>query len=153
MRLTKKTQFGYENESCEITECSDKLGQLEDILEGHNIETLEELDGLLWYVKQIKDIEDELGIDLIILFKALKNGIYEKIKPNKKNRNPEPRFWSYEDLSFGYQWYSNEYEAIQNDTTIYEGHELGLLVSGELLRLEDYGKTWALTKEELGVIK
>ena len=42
-----------------------KLGQFENILEGHNIEKLEELDGLLWYIKRIKDIEKELGIDLI----------------------------------------------------------------------------------------
>ena len=42
-----------------------KLGQLEDILEGHNIEELDELDGLLWYIKRIKDIEKELGIDLM----------------------------------------------------------------------------------------
>lgn len=42
-----------------------KLGQLENILEGHNIEKLEELDGLLWYIKRIKDIEKELGIDLM----------------------------------------------------------------------------------------
>ena len=100
----------------------------------------------LW---ELENIEEELGIDLIILSKALKNGIYEKIEPSKRNKKPEPRFWSYEDLALGYQWYSNEYEAIQNDTTIYEGHEFGLLVSGELVRLEDYGKTWALTKEEL----
>ena len=98
---------------------------------------------------QLEDIEDKLGIDLVTLFKALKNGIYEKIQPNKKNRNPEPRFWSYEDLSLGYQFYSNEYEAIANDWTIYEGYDFVLIVSGESLRLKDYGKTWALTKEEL----
>ena len=38
---------------------------MENILEGHNIEKLEELDGLLWYIKRIKDIEKELGVDLM----------------------------------------------------------------------------------------
>lgn len=52
MRLTKKTNFGYENESCEITQCSDKLGQLEDA-------------------------EEELEIDLITLSKAIE-GIKNK---------------------------------------------------------------------------
>lgn len=54
MRLTIKTENNYDTETQLLTECVNKLGQLEDI-------------------------EEELGIDLITLFKALKNGIYGKI--------------------------------------------------------------------------
>ena len=58
-RLTKKKQDGsyvvINGEFYNVGEHIDKLGQLEDI-------------------------EKELGIDLITLFKALKNGIYCKIE-------------------------------------------------------------------------
>ena len=35
---------------------------------------------LLNKLGQLEDIEEELGIDLITLFKALKNGVYHKTK-------------------------------------------------------------------------
>ena len=74
---------------------------------------------------QLEDIEEELGIDLVTLFKALK-GIY--IKPNNiyvgspylcfaENENRELEF----QFKIGDTWY----------------------------KVKDYGKTWALTKEEL----
>lgn len=60
---------------------------------------------------QLEDIEEELGIDLITLFKALKDGY----------------------------WYKEDNEIIFEEP------------NGEGLRemLCGYGKTWALTKEEL----
>lgn len=64
---TKKaaqTSVNHEN----YVEMYNKLADLEDILEGHSIETLKEFDGLLWYAKQIKKIEDELGVDLVTFF-------------------------------------------------------------------------------------
>jgi hypothetical protein len=86
MRLTKKTKCGYENEYCEITECSDKLGQLEDILEKYGILDVNELESrleenvrdftYLGYgerkVKDYYDVEQELGIDLITFYKNYK---------------------------------------------------------------------------------
>lgn len=100
MRLTRKESNGYAGDCCQICECSDKLGQLEDI-------------------------EEELEIDLVTLFKALK-GIY--IKPNNiyvgspylcfaENENRELEF----QFKIVDTWY----------------------------KVKDYGKTWALTKEEL----
>ena len=76
---------------------------------------------LVQIVGQLEDIEEELGIDLITLFKALKNGVYEDIVDQK---------YKHFDLSY----------AIDNVFTIWLGrpHEL-----------KDYGKTWALTREEL----
>lgn len=53
------------------------------------------------------------------------------------------------ELSLGYHFYSNEYEAVAHDWTINEGYEFGLLCNGELLSMEDYGKYWALTEGEL----
>ena len=75
---------------------------------------------------QLEDIEEELGIDLDTLFKALKNGIWTKTKNDiskhltvaLKKRHRTKEYWLF------YRPYSHVY-------------------------LKDYGKTWALTKEEL----
>lgn len=72
---------------------------------------------------QLEDIEEELGIDLAILFKAfkaLKNGFYDE--------NEE------------YHHFSN---LFIDNIEIFDSYEK---VS---FNLKDYGKTWALTKEEL----
>ncbi len=106
MRLTKKNQnsYSYKTEGVyiESTECLNKLGQLEDI-------------------------EDELGIDLITLFKALKQGyIYYPINcPN--------------------DCYKYKIECL------YMKPRIHLYVADGVggCYMEDYGKTWALTKEEL----
>lgn len=114
-RLTEKNEFGdyvgsnLLDDEClcrelsfdemnEMTECFNKLGKLEDL-------------------------EEELGIDLVTLFKALKNGIWIYDDGN-------PYFTSRIKLS----WHL---DAIYCDT------------SDIYVLLKDYGKTWALTKEEL----
>ncbi len=106
MRLTKKNQnsYSYKTEGVyiESTECLNKLGQLEDI-------------------------EEELGIDLATLFKALKQGyIYYPINcPN--------------------DCYKYKIECL------YMKPRIHLYVTDGVggCYMEDYGKTWALTKEEL----
>lgn len=72
---------------------------------------------------QLEDIEEELGIDLVTLFKALKNGIY-----TKENLDNYP----YACL-------------LRNDMVLVLFDDV---YKHEYL-LKDYGKTWALTKEEL----
>ena len=121
-RLTKKAQFvrnlitGKEikyisNESDQM--CVDKLGALEDI-------------------------EEELGIDLITLFKALRNGI-----------------WTNQE-----QWYGDEKQGkirFFQVRLLLEENAIGCIHNSmwkgkEVIRtlyFNDYGKTWALTKEEL----
>ena len=79
---------------------------------------------------QLEDIEEELGIDLVTLFKALKNGFYYKGK-EKKCRS------CYVSACFGSIELKNagiRYSTISNQKYFY---------------FNDYGKTWALTKEEL----
>lgn len=107
-RLTRKINDRYfcakqadEFDGSEFIEANQKLGQLEDI-------------------------EDELGIDLVTLFKALKQGgVYVK-------------------------------ERFAGDTKIkmhsFEicGDSNGISIWSQVrLNAKDYGKTWALTKEEL----
>ena len=75
---------------------------------------------------QLEDIEQELGIDLITLFKALKNGVY--FENDKKHHIVA--------LDLGCSGnYRLSYEIVD-----------GLF---ESVYTEDYGKTWALNKEEL----
>lgn len=108
MRLTKELPMGsyraktiYLEPNRNEQECIYKLGQLEDI-------------------------EDELGIDLITLIKALKNGAWTKFN-NEISKCDE---CEYEMLDIYIYFYWNN------------GKHLVFLLS-------DYGKTWALTREEL----
>ena len=74
---------------------------------------------------QLEDIEDELGIGLSILFKALKDGIWVKTKNGiSKHHTIHLHKWQQLKLCLFYHPYSH-------------------------LSIKDYGKTWALTKEEL----
>ena len=92
---------------------------------------------------QLEDIEEELGIDLILLFKALKDGLFYKLDSEK----------------YIYRWnvgiipeariivdYKNKHLMLISEPTIYSGDDWSLR---EYLYFSDYGKTWALKKEEL----
>lgn len=103
-RLTKKRQDGsyvvINGEFHNIGEHINKLGQLEDI-------------------------EEEIGIDLITLFKALKNGFWYHFS-NDNN------FFIYKKI--------DNYICVGNrNGEYYINHQ----------SLKDYGKTWALTKQEI----
>lgn len=121
-RLTKKAQFvrnlitGKEikyisNESDQM--CVDKLGTLEDI-------------------------EEELGIDLITLFKALRNGIWtnqEQCYGDEKQG--KIRFFQVRLLLE-----ENAVGCIHN--SMWKGKEVI-----RTLYFKDYGKTWSLDKQTL----
>lgn len=78
---------------------------------------------------QYRAIEQELGIDLLTLFKALKNGFYVKGEEEKQ-----------------YIDFENSLNAIAfKNKEMFYGHKW----SYQYVKLYDYGKTWALTREEL----
>lgn len=106
MRLTKKNDCHFEhyNVNTTLPYILNKLGQLEDI-------------------------EEELGIDLITLFKAYMNGFYVKGEEEKQ-----------------YIDFENPLNTIAfKNKEMFYGHKW----SYQYVKLYDYGKTWALTKEEL----
>ncbi len=165
MRLTKEDRYGhfytnrascrniwsldgkklegeyFENQTLAIDgEAIDKLGQLEDVLKKYNLNNVEELDIVLnAYFKavdelinkpQIMDrlnqlvaIEKELEIDFITLFKAVNNGFWFKKNDLIMFTDDNRTYWS------NYELYVPSYDL--------------------WVKLADYGKTWALTKEEL----
>lgn len=80
---------------------------------------------------KLEDIEEEIGIDLITLFKALKKGVYVKFDSYFGNIG-ELDIKIVKDNATGI-CYRNKKWYIQEEDTL----------------IKDYGKTWALTKEEL----
>ena len=81
-----------------------------------------------------EDIEEEIGIDLITLFKALKNGFWS-IDKNKHIYKMKPT-----EGNGGAMSYYASLDYIITEDTYYDE---------EYFLLKDYGKTWALTREEL----
>lgn len=137
MRLTKK-DFNY---SAPILQ---KLGQLEDLMEKYNIKTLEQVESAFIgfvsdyteegrnHIGELLKLEDELGIDLVTLFKALKNGIWVKFYPLD--------YYEKETIKFAGKFYFGA--TFDFDKPIFRFYQ-------REYKLKDYGKTWALTKEEL----
>ena len=77
-------------------------------------------------LQEYRKIEDELGINLITLFKALKDGIFIKGDESVIDIRDDRLYLSY----IPEKWFIEHYD-------------LGTF------SFKDYGKTWALTKEEL----
>ena len=87
-------------------------------------------------LQYLEDIEEELGIDLLTLFKALKNGIYLKFG-SEKNIGVY-----YEHTAILPRHFDKDYKGYFIDLQL----ELSINFN---FYFKDYGKTWALTKEEL----
>ena len=81
---------------------------------------------------RLEDIEEELGIDLITLFKAMKNGFYGK----------QP--WSDGKIKH----YTSKTHDFGFDATRLLTYSIGDEIDDEY-DIKDYGKTWALAKGEL----
>ena len=91
-----------------------------------NISTSNKYSQITQKLGKLEDIEEELGISLEVLFKALKDGIY----------------YDYDGdiIDFSYATLFND----EDDCEWYLTTD-----SATFVELKNYGKTWALTKEEL----
>ena len=145
--LTESSPLYEVGEWADNEEATTKLGQVEDLMEKYGIKDLAELERVIlangtgeqafkeFYeqnVKPYKDIEQELGIKLSVLVKALKNGAYLKHKHEDGTTYISQGIVHLVKETFG------------NNLTLCCGYKYPTHY-----RLEDYGKTWALTKEEL----
>ena len=107
-----------------------RLTEEECYIKKYNVNELD-----LWKkLGQLEDIEEEIGIDFITLFKALKNGFYY-IDKNKHIYTTKPTKGNGGAMNFYACLECIIAEDTYGDQYIYS--------------LKDYGKVWALTKEEL----
>lgn len=83
------------------------------------------IEGVIDKLGQLEDIEDELGIDLITLFKAQTEGFY--VKTVCGIFSVLLREWRFDLIK----------------------KEIHRITFSDHYYFKDYGKTWALTKEEL----
>ena len=82
---------------------------------------------------QLEDIEEEIGIELTTLFKALKYGVYYYTSQNQ--------------LTHDYVWlYDNYVSASVRDKLSYS---LLTCFQKQILSFEDYGVTWSIYREAL----
>lgn len=96
--------------------------------------------------QQYKNIEKELGIDLIILFKVLKKGIWSKEHLTYKNKYCR-QTKKYKVMPI---YNNNRWELWFNPSSPCGDSEYGKAhIFWDRVAIKDYGKTWALTKEEL----
>ena len=126
MRLTEKNETPYINLIEEQFGYHLKPGIEEDaIVQKHNY--YDAIDKL----GQLEDIEDELGVDLKIFIKALIYGFYVK------------------DNDFEKPHYMFSPCLFRTDEDYERVGEYIIEFGNDFIYLKDYGKTWALTKEEL----
>lgn len=92
---------------------------------------------------QLEDIEEELGIDLITLFKALKQNMWYKHYDKEYN---ETWIW---DAHCYMKPLLNVYSKTIEIKEYVDNAGGYWYVDKDVVYLKDYGKTWALTKEEL----
>ena len=100
-----------------------------------------------WY----KSMTEELGIDLVTLFKALKNGIWTKGGYYTDILEKTPTFVNRPEIgicSF-YDEIDENYNTLVHDENVACIYTYHYECRIRQTRLKDYGKTWALTKEEL----
>ena len=82
---------------------------------------------------KILNIEEEIGIDLTVVFSALKNGV-----------------WYFDDqgqLLHDYVWLVNNYVGTGVPDKL--SFSFKTFISGKILLFAGYGKEWALTEERL----
>ncbi len=116
--LTKEIEFIVKD----LCKCANKQDK-------YALVVVNEIRKELEVLEQYKNIENEIGISLITLFKAYTDGFYVKGEEEKQ-----------------YIDFENSLNAIAfKNKEMFYGHKW----SFQYVKLYDYGKTWALTIEEL----
>ena len=96
-------------------------------------EQIEDSNACVDKLGELEDIEEEIGIELTTLFKALKYGVYYYTSQNQ--------------LTHDYVWlYDNYVSASVRDKLSYS---LLTCFQKQILSFEDYGVTWSLYMENL----
>jgi len=123
-RLTEKVE-GENSYNIDV-DFNSKLADDYDLING-----ADSIESVVSKLGKLEDVEEKLGIGLITLFKALKDGFYVRGEDHKNTSK----------VSLVYNFYDDKEWAL---LTFHYGYEADIW-----LYLKDYGKTWALTREEL----
>ena len=112
--------------------------------ENHTIKCKETIEKDLDQLEEYRKIEEELGIDLITLFKALKDGFYIKYNGEIVHIFPDKHIT----INF---WYKiiNVFIPPKFFIDCKKGTNYLSKTIDEEYWFKDYGKDWALTKEKL----
>ena len=131
-RLTTKIKGS--NNYCEFELKNAKYKNLFELSSNREIENYVNTDLTLAIDKlgKLEDIEEELGIDLITLFKALKNGVYH--------------FASDGVLIHDYGWLEDNYFYPEPHDKLSCSFRSNY--EDELFYFKDYGKTWSIDKKD-----
>ena len=134
MRFTKKDRYGhfYTNEaSCRNVHSLDGKKLEGEFFENQTLA----IDGnAIEKLGQLEDMEEELGIDLVTLFKALKDGIWLKHKDGVV-------------VKARVNYIGERHLAFIGYSSV--GAEWGFPDVEDYFPYKDYGVTWAFTREEL----
>ena len=112
-----------------------KEGQIKPLQNITKQDVYNECYKMQYQLLEYKKIEDELGIDLITLFKALKNGIWVIFCKGWEPEKETSIELNIIEKSLSHHWSFLDMNGYDSGTTNYY--------------FKDYGKTWALTREEL----
>jgi len=114
---------------------------------------------LVQIVGQVEDIKEELGIEVPLFFKIMKaETLWWKDKHKKYTHNIASEFisvkpyWSIgAGIIFEFAWNDRNIYSYENCDVIIKEQEspIGMPHIYLCLKASEYGKTWALTKEEL----
>ena len=136
-------------------------------LANHDYSTLErtDLNQMIDICQNVWKIEEKLGIKLDVLFKALKNGIYlkdgEKVKKAYPYEIELDTLWFDQEIKvftgirYDFNWRESLYTEEEKYIKNYKSHPLykraynAGLCGDTSIKLEDYGDTWILVKNEL----
>lgn len=131
------TKYGYSalNDINCIKQDLNKLKELEE----ENESLRNENESLHTELKRYRNLENKIGIDLIILFSVLNNGAWVKSKDWGICHWTMPNIW-------------NDYNGNRSPKVELE-FQFKKCGCYEYFKVKDYGKTWALTREELEDVK
>lgn len=91
-------------------------------------------------LSKLEDIEERLGIDLATLFKAMEDGFYVNDRGGCATNNKVAAAI----LTIKFPYGEKPYFVLEGNALMYTS-----MYGFVRVRPEEYGKTWALTKEEL----
>ena len=102
-------------------------------------------DSIYWRLKLLEDLEEDIGMSLLTLFRILKWGeIICKFRPMEDPKKILLLSRKIKDL---------HYDGCSYMLGVYEDGDDDYIINFDYVYIKDYGITWGITKKELGYDK